>query len=319
MTSGNMYEVGRKLKNCIFGQVNHAVKVVKNEAGVYTRAMPIKQYAIKVYFRARLQQYHGRTQENPFQEIAAMQYVGNDHPNVMGQIECCGDGDNLYSIMDFSDGSEMFDIVDQHGPLNEETGKKIFLQIVRGTQRIHGMGLGHRDMSLENVLCSRRGVARIIDFGMSLLLPRRPDGTFVLIRPQGTCGKRNYISPEVVANQRPFNPQHADLWALGVKLFIMLTGVPPVDMAYELDERYQMVRSGRLRDMLQHWNFSLSPEVVDLMTQILQAEPAQRLSLEGMLAHPWLRSAVEEAGPETAPAIAPGTTTAAPAAGGGTA
>jgi K(+)-stimulated pyrophosphate-energized sodium pump len=60
-------------------------------------------------------------------------------------------------------------------------------------------------------------------------------------------------------------------------------------------------------------------KAVDLLTRILQAEPAQRLSLEGMLAHPWLRSAVEEAGPETAPAIAPGTTTAAPAAGGGTA
>ena len=131
--NGNLYELGRRLRETIFGQVNHAIKIHRTEEGVYSRVVPLQQYAIKIYFRARLRELQGRTQENPFQEIAAMQYVGNSHEHVMGQIECCSDRDNIYSVMDFSDGDELFDIVDRNGPLNEETAKRLFYQIVKGT------------------------------------------------------------------------------------------------------------------------------------------------------------------------------------------
>lgn len=299
--SGNFYEFGRQLRGTIFGQVNHAIKVTYHkESGVYSRVKPLQQYAIKIYFRSKLRELNGRSQENPHQEIAAMQFVGNEHVHVMGQIECCGDNDNIYSVMDFSDGMELFDYVDQNGPLNEETAKRIFHQILLGTQRIHSMDIGHRDMSLENVMVSRSGVARIIDFGMSLRLPRREDGSLLNIRPQGACGKKNYVSPEVIANRAPFNPQLSDIWALGVKLFIMLTGLPVVDMAYDLDERYQMVKAGRLGQMLQHWNINLSAGAIDLMTRILRAVPSERLSLEQILAHPWMASVVS--GTQAAPA-----------------
>ena len=131
--NGNLYELGRRLRETIFGQVNHAIKIHRTEEGVYSRVVPLQQFAIKIYFRARLQELQGHTQENPFQEIAAMQYVGNSHEHVMGQIECCSDRDNIYSVMDFSDGDELFDIVDRNGPLNEETAKRLFYQIVKGT------------------------------------------------------------------------------------------------------------------------------------------------------------------------------------------
>ena len=133
VSSGNFYEIDRMLRGTIFGQVNHAIKIHRTEEGVYSRVMPLQHYAIKIYFRHRLQELQGRTQENPFQEIAAMQYVGNDHENVMGQIECCSDRENIYSVMDFSDGEELFDVVDRNGPFNEETAKRLFYQLLKGT------------------------------------------------------------------------------------------------------------------------------------------------------------------------------------------
>jgi len=288
LTSGNCYAILRVLKDTIYGHVHLAVKVVQNEAGGYAHAEPPTFYAIKVSLHEHLEKNRERTQENPLQEIAAMQHIGNSHPNIMVQIEsCCHEG-NLYSIMDFVDGSELLDVVNLHGPLNEETAKHVFGQIVRGMQHIHGKGLAHRDMSLENVMCTRQGDVRIIDFGMSLLLPRRSDGTVIPIEPQGACGKPAYVAPEVIANEQPFNPQHADLWALGVMLFAMLAGVYPMEVASSFNTGYRMVRSGRLRDILQRRNVSLSPEAVDLLEQILQTDPAQRLPLDGMLAHPWL-------------------------------
>ena len=133
VSSGNLYELDRILRGTIFGQVNLAVKIHRTHDGVYSRVMPLQYYAIKVYFRHRLQELQGRTQENPFQEIAAMQYVGNDNENVMGQIECCSDRENIYSVMDFSDGDELFDVVDRNGPFNEETAKRLFYQLLKGT------------------------------------------------------------------------------------------------------------------------------------------------------------------------------------------
>ena len=64
-------------------------------------------------------------------------------------------------------------------------------------------------MSLENTMISRMGVIRIIDFGMALRLPRRvePPHTIISIPPQGRCGKRNYIAPEVMVNRDPINLQ----------------------------------------------------------------------------------------------------------------
>merc|ERR1711971_56514 len=50
-----------------------------------------------------------------------------------------------------------------------------------------------------------------------------------LIRPQGTCGKWIYMSPEIYRNEEPFDGFAVDMWAAGVILFLMLTGFPPWD------------------------------------------------------------------------------------------
>ena len=85
-----------------------------------------------------------------------------------------------------------------------------------------------------------------------------------------------------------FNPMLCDIWALGIILFIVLTGVPPVDVALETDDRFRMIAEGRLREMVLDWGFELSMEVLDLMQNILRPEPDQRLSLAQILAHPWM-------------------------------
>ena len=78
-----------------------------------------------------------------------------------------------------------------------------------GTQCIHDMDIGHRDMSLENVLCTQNGIARIHDFGMALRLPRSEEPPYAIrsIPPQGRCGKADYMSPEIYTNREWFNPQ----------------------------------------------------------------------------------------------------------------
>jgi serine/threonine protein kinase len=331
--TGNFYELGRILKECQFGQVNHAIQLNKNDDGIYSRSIPYRQFAIKIYSKARIRAKRGRSIENPENEIAAMQCLGS-HPNIVQLIECTADHDNVYSIMEFCNGGELFEMIEDEGPVSENRARLLFTQIVQGLAQIHTLGLAHRDMSLENVLLITKNgnilnddtdenqmesggddwengngntsiatapsssdieICKIIDFGMCLVLPRQTtseDGSIsssvVKIPPQGTSGKRNYIAPEVIENMFPFNPQLSDLWALGVILCIMVTGLCPVEVASPLDPRYRMIRAGLLKNMMEQWGVGLSPEVTDLIYRLLQAVPDHRLAIEEVLRHPWL-------------------------------
>lgn len=129
---------------------------------------------------------------------------------------------------------------------------------------------------------------KIIDFGMGIRVPQNPaTGEFMKISPQGVCGKKNYVSPEVLENNRPHNPLLGDIWAVGVMLFIMLTGRPPVEMASTMDGRYQMICQGGLHAMLDTWAIPMAPDAIDLIQRILRPVPEERLTIQQIFAHPW--------------------------------
>jgi len=175
--NGNMYEIGRVLKDAIYGHVYHAVVVhrmpnpipipihiqtpnintntMDNGSGsgsggcdtetspntppsnpppnpiIYTRSDPVTQVALKVYSKDRIRQYRGKTQENPIKELSSMQFLG-DHPNIMQQIECVEDKENIYSVMPFCDGGELYDIIEAKGAINENMARYYFIQILEG-------------------------------------------------------------------------------------------------------------------------------------------------------------------------------------------
>ena len=302
-SSGNFYEIGRMLRETIYGQVIHAIELIRGEDGHLSRKSPINQLAIKIYSNERLRTLKKKTQENPSSEIAAMQFIGK-HRHIVGQIECCRDKNNVYSIMEFADGGELFDYIDQEGPINEDCAREMFSQILLGLMHLHDAGIAHRDLTLENIMCSRSGICKLIDFGMSLRLPRVPDSQSISrenevqndqsrpvmnIPPQGTCGKPNYIAPEVMKNTEDFNPQLSDIWSLGVMLFIMLTGVPPVAVAYDLDDRYRVICEGGLEAILIQWDFHLSSDAVNLLNNLLRPHPQERLTVKEIIDHPWTR------------------------------
>jgi serine/threonine protein kinase len=109
-----------------------------------------------------------------------------------------------------------------------------------------------------------------------------------LLRPQGTCGKWIYMSPEIVRNRDPFDGFAVDMWAAGVILFLMLAGFPPWDRACGSDERFRYMSAGYLVQMLTEWNVPISPDAMDLLQRMLFLDPKDRLSLRQVRAHPWM-------------------------------
>ncbi|GAB9477973.1 hypothetical protein Gpo141_00015188, partial [Globisporangium polare] len=130
-------------------------------------------------------------------------------------MEYCPDGDLLTHIQSLASQA-----------LAQQDALTYFRQILLGVQFLHQLGLAHRDLSLENVLL-KDGVCKVSDFGLSTDADRTCRGALV--------GKAYYMAPEVVAGE-PYDPTKADVWSLGIVLFIMLTGSPLVAIASPADK-----------------------------------------------------------------------------------
>jgi serine/threonine protein kinase len=176
-----------------------------------------KHVAIKQVEWRRVHAMRGRLLEDPIKEIAALQLIGGDHPNVLGSSEVLQDNECLYSVMPFCRGGDLFGIVlaaaeerqaneelEGAGGMNEAVARYWFRQLLFGLHYLQEKGICHRDLSLENILVDVNHCL-VIDMGMCLRVPyycpaepgRSVDVTKGslrrLITPMGTCGKKNYM------------------------------------------------------------------------------------------------------------------------------
>ena len=185
----------------------------------------------------------------------------------------------------------------------------------QGLSCLKRAGVAHRDMSPENLMVHGDNVY-IIDLGMCLRIPSslHDDDDVVpdydaddpadryrrdqrqrpasrrrsLILPQTPCGKWYYLSPEVCLSERPFDGPAVDLWAAGVILFVMLTGSPPWEEPRLEDDNFRLMTTGHMGRMLEERVAGLSADAMDLLQSMLFLDPADRLSLEQVRAHPWM-------------------------------
>lgn len=314
----------RRLQDAIYGSVwaclvlrrhyGPAADDAARAAGVRPgdRSAPIvweivgRHVAIKMIEWSKVVQSRGRLLEDPVKEIAAMQLIGTDHPNVLGSMEVLQDDDFLFSIMPYARGGDLFGYVVRdtelrggEGGMSEPVARYWFKQLLEGLHFLQDKGICHRDLSLENILVDEDNCL-VIDFGMCLRVPytskQNPSeisdvtGGVMrrLLRPQGTCGKHNYMSPEIFQNKENFDGFAIDLWAAGVILYIMLTGFPPYDHATRADQRFEIIVEGQLMDQLKTWEIEISDDAGDLLQSMLQLNPRDRLSLEQVMNHPWV-------------------------------
>eukprot|EP01083_Nonionella_stella_P272454 923896_1 len=96
------------------------------------------------------------------------------------------------------------------------------------------------------------------------------------------------MSPEVYA-RKEFNPQAADIWSLGVMLFMMLIGAPPYQLPTPTNPAFNFIINGRLRDVLKHWKRlrCVNKNALDLLNKIFKYE-SKRINMEQLLKHPFI-------------------------------
>ena len=193
------------------------------------------------------------------------------HPNIVKLLKSFEDNENFYLLLELCPGGELFSYLKSSGKLDEEETKKLVLDIVEGLSYLHSKNILHRDLKLGNILLSADRTAKIADFGLAAQLTDLSEERSTL------CGTPNYISPEVIT-RKPYGLA-SDLWSLGCIIFACLTGHPPFDSPSIQDTLL------KLRDMNLHLPKDLSLEAKDLIQDLLNWEPSNRLTIFQVKGH----------------------------------
>ncbi|KAF0682859.1 Aste57867_25046 [Aphanomyces stellatus] len=209
------------------------------------------------------------------------------HGHILNLIDDFTQDGFEHLVLEYCSNGELFDLVDDmpEGHLDAQDAEKYFQQICDAVQYMHSRGIAHCDLSLENVLVDAHGVLKVSDFGLSMAIEKRR---------RHAVGKMFYMAPEMHTGQT-YNPVKADVWSLGVMLFIMLTGNPPVESSEEDNSVIQFVRERGWRALVSAWDFNdlISPDAMDLLEKMLQLNPSERCSMSDVLSHPFMKGGPE--------------------------
>ncbi|HEX9622460.1 MAG TPA: serine/threonine-protein kinase [Polyangiaceae bacterium] len=146
-----------------------------------------------------------------------------DHPNVLRVHDFVCRDDGMWLILEYVDGWDLERVLKNNGKLEQGVAAAVALEVARALEHSHTHGIIHRDVQPRNVLLSRRGTVKLVNFAVATdeRMPTAPElfeGESALVAPA-------YLSPEQILGE-PADPR-SDLFSLGVVLYQMLTGKLP--------------------------------------------------------------------------------------------
>ena len=190
-------------------------------------------------------------------------------PNVVGLRGAYEDKHNVHLVMELCAGGELFDRIIAKGQYTERAAADLLRTIVQIVHSCHSMGVMHRDIKPENFLLLSKdedAPLKATDFGLSVFFK---EGEVL----RDIVGSAYYIAPEVL--KRRYGPE-ADIWSVGVMLYIFLAGVPPF-WAENENGIFTAILRGQLDLASEPWPH-ISPGAKDLVRKMLNINPKDRLT-----------------------------------------
>jgi hypothetical protein len=148
------------------------------------------------------------------------------HDNLVTLHEFGEAGGTCYLVMELVEGTNLYDYITRHGPLDPEMARQLLIQVSRALDYIHHQGIVHRDIKPANVLLTEKNghiIAKLSDLGLAR---QTREEEFRLTREGCTVGTVDYMSPEQARNSELADIR-SDLYSLGCTFYHMLTGKPP--------------------------------------------------------------------------------------------
>jgi len=273
-------------------------KLSKSRFSVY-QALDTKynrQVALKVFPKSSCTLHNFQKEQYFFNKL--------NHPNILRMFEAVEssqstieeeNGTVSYISLEYAKHGDLFGIISKSGYMSEPLARTLFAQLVEGVSYIHSRKVAHLDLKIANLLIDEEFKLKITDFDLAHAFSE--DST-PSISSRGSCG---YRAPEIKDGSCR-NPIAADIYSLGVILFIMLSGNPPYaevnkDGEYQFDHFYKLMRRNNEKFWEVHSkhkpvkNF-FNEEAIDLINWMLCEDAESRPTIQDIKGHPWFQKEI---------------------------
>ncbi|PTU22606.1 hypothetical protein P175DRAFT_0507427 [Aspergillus ochraceoroseus IBT 24754] len=250
------------------------VKVGKNmESGEQVAVKIVPRQSTEEHRNAREAERADRSKEIRTAREAAIVSLVN-HPYICGMRDVVRTNYHWYMLFELVNGGQMLDYIISHGKLKEKQARKFARQIVSALDYCHRNSIVHRDLKIENILISKTGDIKIIDFGLSnLFSPKSLLKTF--------CGSLYFAAPELL-KAREYTGPEVDVWSFGIVLYVLVCGKVPFD-----DQSMPKLHA-KIKQGVFEYPPGLSTECRHIISRMLVTDPKQRASLAEIMNHPWM-------------------------------
>ncbi len=177
----------------------------------------------KVAIKFMLEQYarDATIRERFLREARVMATL--DHENIVRIFDLVDHGKNVALVMEYVEGRTLEEMIGREvGPIPHERALPLFRQILGAVGAAHEKGIVHRDLKPANILVAKDGRVKVTDFGIAKAV-----GDSKLTRTGTVLGSPIYMAPEQILAKEV--DHRADIYALGMTLYVMLAGRPPFD------------------------------------------------------------------------------------------
>ena len=236
-----------------------------------------KVYCIKILIKRDIFEQKLINQIN--KEISIMYNV--NHPYSVKLVNHFEDNEKLYLIMELASNGNLYNFIQKNKKdkiKNMDLIKKLIIQTIEIIKYLHSLNIIYRDIKPENILLDKDYNVKLCDYGWATYFT---PGKFLTVY----CGTPEYVSPEML-KKYPYN-EKIDIWGIGVLIFELVFGYAPFSSNFN-EDRYNNIKSGKIK-----WPDDLNEEyqkIKDLIEKILKVNPNDRISLNDIENHPWLKN-----------------------------
>ncbi|XP_029361572.1 caM kinase-like vesicle-associated, like [Echeneis naucrates] len=217
-------------------------------------------------------------------EIMILKLV--NHPNILQLIDTFETRKEYFIIQELATGGDVFDWILDQGNYTERDASNVIRQVLEAVAYLHSLNIVHRNLKLENLMYyteNNHNKVVLRDFYLS----RFENGP--ITEP---CGTPEYLAPEVVARHRYGRP--VDCWAVGVIMYILLSGNPPFydeteEENTDLHNRIIFCRivAGDFEFDSPYWD-DISPAAKELVCRLMEVDQMLRITAQDALWHEWI-------------------------------
>lgn len=198
------------------------------------------------------------------------------HPHIVALHEVHEANDHIVLVRDFCAYGDIYKWIMAHKRFSVPSAARIMKQMLEALTYLHSNGILHRDIKLENILITGDDTCKLSDFGLAVRL-----NAF----EQQCCGSPGYVAPEVLRRQAYGAP--ADVFSLGVVLFVLLSGRSP----FTGKSAKEILKQNKLAcPHYREKDWENVPRLaVDLVQRMLAIDPHKRITAERALQHHWIQ------------------------------